>query len=161
MELINILELNYTMRYSEAVINIDLLDELEPLLAVNAAETGIEGAEFSINKLVYIRAASLEGYVGFTVRDDEGTCVGYSGFAVSDHLYFPQYKVAQQDTLYLREDCRRGAVGIRLIKYSEKILKGKYEVNLILQNSTPKRDLSNLFKRLGYSESDRVFIKEL
>lgn len=148
------------MRYSEADITYELLEELEPLLKINAEETGIEG-EFNINKLVYIRAASLDSYVGFTVRNDEGECVGYSGFAVSEHLYFPQYTLAQQDTLYLREDYRKGMTGVRLIKYSEKILRGKYRVNLILQHSTPKRDLSGLFKRLGYSESDRVFIKEI
>jgi hypothetical protein len=148
------------MRYAEADITHELLVELEPLLKVNAEETGI-GGEFCLNKLVYIRAASLGSYVGFTVRNDSGECVGYSGFAVNEHLYLPQYTMAQQDTLYLREDYRKGMTGIRLIKYSEKILRGKYRVNLILQNSTPERDLSNLFKRLGYSERDRVFVKTL
>lgn len=148
------------MIYTEEKITIKLLDELEPLFKLNTRETGTD-ARFEINKLTYVKMAMVGAYVGISVRDMDGKCVGYAGYSVTDHLYHPDYRLGNQDTLYVHPDYRKGMVGVKLIKFSEKILKENYKVNLVIQHSTVRHDISRLLGRLGYNEADTTFIKEV
>jgi hypothetical protein len=145
----------------EEKITNSLLDEVEPLLEETAKETGSLRGEFKVNRLMYIRMSNLGVYVAITVRDSAGSIIGYAGYTVTPHLYYQQYTMAMQDAIHLSKSHRKGFTGVRLFKESERILKEDHNVNLIIQNSTQKIDLSNLFYRLGYKDSDRMFLKEL
>jgi len=145
----------------EEKITDKLLDEIEPLLEETAKETGDLNGEFKVNRLMYIRMSDIGVYAAITARDSKGSLVGYAGYTVSPHLYYQQYVMAMQDVIHVSKSHRKGFTGIRLFKESEKILKDNHNVNLIIQNSTQKIDLSNLFYRLGYRDSDRMFLKEL
>jgi L-amino acid N-acyltransferase YncA len=148
------------MRYSEEKITAALLEEASPLMEETVKETGPLQGKFEVNKMVYIKMSSMGLYRAYIARTEEGKLAGFLGMVVSEHLYFPEFNMAQQDVLHLGKEHRKGFVGIKLLKYSEKKLK-ELGVNVILQNSTNKKDISKLFLRLGYSPSDQVFIKEI
>lgn len=91
---------------------------------------------------------------------EEGELVGYAVYILGSHPHYKDIKIATQDLLYLHPDHRKGLAGVRFIKFQEKCLK-VMGIDRIFQSTKRSRDLSNLYERLGYRETDIMFSKEL
>ena len=85
--------------------------------------------------------------------------VGYQTYTVHRHHHY-NIMAATQNVLFLHPDHRKGTAGIRFIKFAERCLSGM-GVELIMQHTKRMKDLSRLFGRLGYKETDMIMIKRL
>lgn len=86
--------------------------------------------------------------------------MGYCG-AISTFLpHKKDVKITEIDVIFLAKKYRKGLAGIKFIKFVEENEK-KRGVEVLLQHANVKRDLTNLFERIGYKKMDVSFYKEL
>ena len=81
--------------------------------------------------------------------------MGYSIFFITNHLHYKSTVYANNDLLYLHPDYRKGSMGLKLIKASEKFLKDK-KVDKILWHIKFNKDFRILLHRLGYVDEDVI-----
>lgn len=136
-----------------------LLEEIEPLLIEHEEELNVTSYPLAVNKMLYIKSNISGMNVAYTVRKDNDL-IGYICYWFFDNLHYGTYS-AQQDVLFISKPYRKGRTGIKLLKYSEDDLKNTHEVKMILQHTKKHKALDSLFEYLGYSESDKIYIKEL
>lgn len=137
----------------------DLVHEIFPLLDEHEKELNVSGAPLDPLYSRYVKADRLKALAMYTVRD-EGELVGYAIYWLQRHPHY-DLKVAYQDILFIRKDCRKGRVGIKLIKLSEKLLKKDHKCDMVLQHTKHHKSLSSLFEYLGYVEMEKVYSKKL
>ncbi len=144
----------------EEKITKELLEEALPLLEEHAKELNVLSVTLDPDYNAYLSAAEA-GYIAlYTTRDDEGKLIGYALYWVNMHPHY-SILVATQDVLFLHKDHRKGRLGIKLLKYSEKKLKEDYNVKVIVQHTKKHKALDSLFSYLGYTEAEAVYLKEI
>lgn len=132
----------------------DFFEVKEHLIQENYDETAPK--IFDINPDIYFYLAE-EPLVFIAVEDEK--IVGYSIFFIREHAHYQRY-VAYQDVMYIHPDHRKGMTGYKFIKYIEGQLKDT-EAEAILLCHSVLRDLSPIFKRLGYSPIEVTYAKEI
>jgi hypothetical protein len=80
---------------------------------------------------------------------EDSILVGYSVFILADHAHYKDMLVASNDVLFLREDKRKGSLGVRLVRESEARLHAK-GVTKILWHCKYGTVLGKLLKHMGY-----------
>lgn len=91
---------------------------------------------------------------------DGDTMVGYSLSFLLINLHYSALKYAHNDVLFLREDYRKGSVGVKLIAATEKAALA-LGARLMLWHVKPDTSAAKLFPRLGYRVQDIMFSKGL
>lgn len=148
-------------KFQEEEVTYDLFEEVLPLLEEHREEISIHGARLRPDIILYVKMYLAGRFKFYSARDEEtGIVVGYAAYWVNPHIHYMDYLTAQQDILFVSKEKRKGLLGVKLIKFSENQLE-ELGVNLILQHSKFHYDLSPLLKRLGYSECDKIFSKEI
>ncbi len=147
------------MVITEERVTLKLLEEVWPLLELHEEELNIWGRKLSPDKAMYIRSSALGTFAAYIARED-GKVIGYAAYWIVRHPHY-EIAVASQDILFLHKDYRKGLLGVRLIKESEKGLKEKHNVEIVTQFTKPHLPLDKLFVRLGYKEIEKVYGKEL
>jgi GNAT superfamily N-acetyltransferase len=94
-----------------------------------------------------------------TVRDND-ELIGYAIFIVQPHLHYMTCRTAFEDIYFLKKECRKGRVGIRLFQFAEDVLK-KDGVHRIIMHTKIHLDNSRLFEYLGYKHTDKLYTKIL
>lgn len=94
----------------------------------------------------------------FTARES-GDLVGYAAFFVAPHLHYADTLCATNDVLFLHPLYRRGATGIRLIRYCEDELK-KAGVGKLTWHIKHSLDWSPILMRMGYA-SEEVMVGKI
>lgn len=92
-----------------------------------------------------------------TVRDD-GKLIGYHFSLVRPHLHYKTSMTAYVDMYFLHPDYRGGLVGFKMFKFVEVVLKER-GVDRIYSGTKLHKDMGRLFERLGYNETERLFVK--
>lgn len=69
-------------------------------------------------------------------------------------------RMAQSDALYLAPAYRRGFTGVRLLQAAECALVAKGVKN-IMQTCTVKKDFGVILRRMGYTNTETVYRKEV
>lgn len=136
----------------------DVVDEIGNLAAAHCDEVFPIHFDLDIQKDGYVEAAKSGIIRAFTLRR-HGRLVGYSIFLVGKHPHFG-IKTATQDAIYILPEYRRGQVGRFFIQSCDISMKEE-GIKLVFQHTLIKKDLSKLFKSLGYSEVQKTFMKEL
>lgn len=99
-----------------------------------------------------------------TARCDTGLAtaklVGYAVYFVQDYAHVQGLRMAQSDAIYLAPKYRKGFTGLRLLQAAESALLA-LGVKNIMQTCTTKRDFSCLLRRMGYTNSETVYRKEI
>jgi hypothetical protein len=95
----------------------------------------------------------------FVILNDDDEIKGYSIFRITEHPHHQLKLVGYQDVTYIHPDYRKGIVGLKFYKYIEKEL--SEEVHALIISHTFKKDLSPLFKRMGYNPLEISYIKEI
>jgi len=111
-----------------------------------------------IDHIAYTRA-NRTGELALFVPRVEGKAVGYLFYWIVNDVNHLSIS-AQQAGIFLKDE-HRGRAAIEMIKYAEKVLKEKYEVNYIVHISTKRRDIGPLFKYLKYEEAETLYVKEI
>jgi GNAT superfamily N-acetyltransferase len=136
----------------------EILDELKPLHAEHWKETEKYRHGLQLNPdYGYMIDREQQGrFMLFTVRQDEllvGNCMMY--LSKSTHT---QKWVAEEDTIFILPEYRKGRLGVRLIRYVDDVLRnmGISEIRVTTKtvNST-----ENLMKRLGYTHTGNQLTK--
>lgn len=92
-----------------------------------------------------------------TVRDDQ-KLVGYHFSLVRPHLHYKTSMTAYVDMYFLHPDYRGGMAGFKMFKFVETALKER-GVDRIYSGTKLHKDMGKLFERLGYNETERLFVK--
>jgi len=137
----------------------DIVEELKPLHAAHYVETEIHRAGVPLNP-DYEGAIARERAgraVQFTVRKD-GELVGHllMYLLLSTHTQTP---VAEEDTLFLREDHRGGFLVMKLLRYAETVLVQLQGNLMIRANSKLANRADVLMKRMQYKPFAIQFFK--
>ena len=138
--------------------NREFADEIEELQHLHAREVDQLRFPTKINHIAYIMASNRGQLATIAVRD-EGKLVGYIGFIVGEDWNTEAY-VAKEAGMYLKKEYRKGRTAIKMIKFSEKVLKEK-GVDAVLMMSSAEKKVGPLYEYLKYREVETSYIKEL
>ncbi len=136
----------------------DCLEELKPLHIAHWMETENyrQGLPFNPNYERYKTFAEVGFYRLFTARDN-GKVVGNIGMYVTQSMH-TQTKIAQEDTLFLLPEARRGFTASKFIRFVESVLvsEGVEEINITIKRTNA---MDVLMRRLGYTHAANLFTK--
>lgn len=90
----------------------------------------------------------------------EGVLVGYSVFLLRRSSHYKSTSAALNDVIYVHPRCRRGSLGLRLIRETESRLKAMGVVK-ITWHAKPQTQLADLLVRLGYVLDELMLAKVL
>jgi len=139
----------------------DIWEELFPLLINHWEEVEdpfIKEKEVPAPKLE--RYDSLEQknmFIIITARD-EGKLIGYCGFYLYSHMHYPDQLYAMNDVIFVLPLHRVKNIGVRLMKYAEKYVKG-LGANCILWEVRDFRNFSPILLRMGYHKQGTVYMQ--
>jgi GNAT superfamily N-acetyltransferase len=139
----------------------DVADDVEGLLQLHYDEVALhrDAVPLDPNWARYAMTEEAGQLAIFTARD-AGRVVGYSVFFVSPHMHYDSTLTAVNDVLFLHPAYRKGACGIRLIKFSEQELKAQ-GVKRVLWHIKFNKDFSAILHRLGYADEEKIVGKML
>lgn len=106
------------------------------------------------------RQAELAGTLRIYTARVIGVLIGYAVYFVGPALHYKTVKLAQQATLFLAPEQRRGTLGWRFIRWSEEQLRME-GVRIISQHVKKRRDFGSVLERHGYELQDYVYTKRL
>ena len=146
------------MEIREEIYTLEFADEVDAVIYENLEENKVVYADTDWKHMTYIREHRAGSLVVVVARD-KGKAVG---FLMHWIMQSPNHNVlqAQQAGIVVDKEHRTGFTGLKMIKKMEKILK-KRGVDVMVLGSTPKLDISPLFKRLGFQEAETVYFKEI
>jgi len=93
-----------------------------------------------------------------TMRDDEGTLVGYHVTLIRPHLHYHSSLTGFTDVFFIHPDHRKGTAALKLFRFVERQLALR-SVERMYATCKLSLDLKPLFTRLGWDEIERVFCK--
>ena len=107
----------------------------------------------------YMEIEKLGMFHGFTARKD-GKLIGYATYTTMPMLHHLTTKAAVCDLLYITPEHRGGWLGVKLLKFSESVLKDR-GADLLIMNIKTKHDFGAMLKRLGYEHTEVQYSKHL
>jgi GNAT superfamily N-acetyltransferase len=138
----------------------DVLEELKPVHAAHWQETERyrHGIALNPDYNYMINAERTGRFMLFTVRNDDGlvgNCMMY--LSRSTHT---QRWVAEEDTIFILPEYRKGRLGVRLIRYVEDVLRNMVVTEIRVTVKTVN-DVGRLLTHLGYNHTGNQLTKIL
>lgn len=99
-----------------------------------------------------------QGQMSLLVARCEGQMIGYHLTIVRAHLHYRQSLSGYTDMYFIHPEHRKGMVGVRLFKEAEKALRAR-GVQRMFTGTKLSLDMSRIFERLGWKETERLFSK--
>jgi GNAT superfamily N-acetyltransferase len=135
----------------------ELRPRIKVLLELNHQESGVFG-KLDPDYPKY-EACCDAGLLLSVIAEDDGLCVGYGVFFLTDSIHSGE-RVAKNNTIYLLPEYRKGGAGTGLIKFCEQEAKNRGAVLMFLELPNT-RPMSVLSRRLGYANITQTFKKSL
>jgi GNAT superfamily N-acetyltransferase len=98
------------------------------------------------------------------VAESEGKLQGMVGGTLFEWYFNPRYKSGQEIFWYVSPEYRGTTVGIRLLKEMERQAKAKGASSWIMISEAHMGnhdDMDKLYRKLGYSDHETAYIKDL
>lgn len=148
--------------YGDAVINVeflkDCLEEIKPVHAQHWAETESyrHGITLDPNYEYMCNAEAQGRFMLFTVRV-AGRLVGNCMMYLSKSTHTQKW-VAEEDTIFILPEYRKGRLGVRLIRYVEDVLvnMGVTEIRVTVKTVN---EVGRLLQHLGYVHTGNQLTK--
>ena len=105
-------------------------------------------------------ALAKENLLQCTTCRKDGVLIGYMFFILSYNLHYRTMLMATEDLYFLKKEERKGLVGIKLFKFTEKHLKS-LNVNRVIVSTKVHLDNSRLFEYLKYKFIEKTYSKLL
>lgn len=107
-------------------------------------------------------AMEATGQLHVTTVRAAGTMIGYSVVIVRPHLHYRTLLCGYFDLYWLEPTCRGGFAwtGLKMFREVERALAAR-GVKKLFTGTKRAHDASAIFKRLGWSESERLWIKRI
>jgi len=138
----------------------NVLDEIKPIHAQHWAETESyrHGLEMNPDYDYMVNAENHGRFILFTVRVN-GAMVGNCMMYLSRSTHTQKW-VAEEDTIYILPEYRKGRLGVRLIRYVEYVLAnmGVTEIRVTVKTVN---DVGRLLQHLGYNHTGNQLTKIL
>ena len=142
---------------------VQIRDEAIPLLEENWKEIGhFEGIPMDVNFPAVEAMDAADALRLYSARSkDDGSLLGYAGFAVSYSIGAKTFREAEELGVYLAKSCRRGRIAMRLIQYAEEELKkdGVYMINYHAPVNNP--GFGSLLVKLGYRKAEEIYTRRV
>lgn len=148
--------------YSLAVERIeDVLHEIKPVHEVHWLETESYRHSIPLNAdYEYMINAERTGrFMLFTVRSPDHELVGNCMMYLTRSTHTRQW-IAEEDTIFVRLEHRKGRLGVKLIKYVESVLRGLGISEIRVTVKTVNR-AGDLLTALGYQHTANQLVKVL
>lgn len=136
--------------------------ELFPLLETHYGEISnhkAHGFELAPQVEIY-RAREQDGTLMMIIGRDAGEIVAYFVCFIAPGLHYRDCLTCSPDIFYVREDMRRGRVGVRMFQFVEKELKRR-GVALWFVGSKVAHDATALFRFLDFKPVETTYAKWL
>ena len=132
------------------------LEEAGILLLVTARRHAPEDAAASAP------AAAPSGYptANFGDPPQKGQLIGYVAYFLAPNLHYQHLLVAEADVFFLAPEHRQGTTGLRLIRAGERAALAAGATTLVQKVKTD-HDCGAIFKRMGYSHAENIWIKSV
>lgn len=139
----------------------DIIDELIPLNKSHWEEIAInqDKIELSVDYDKYI-ALDKAGILSVVTARDGDNLIGYCIDLVSNHLHYSNTVFAINDVVYILPIYRKASVGMRMIKFTEKVLID-IGAKVWYVHSKEHTPISSLLKRLGFNKIEENYGKYL
>lgn len=138
----------------------DVVEEIKPIHAQHWAETESyrHGLTLNPDYDYMINAENHGRFILFTVRVD-GAMVGNCMMYLSRSTHTQKW-VAEEDTIYILPEYRKGRLGVRLIQYVEDVLSnmGVTEIRVTVKTVN---EVGRLLQHLGYNHTGNQLTKIL
>jgi GNAT superfamily N-acetyltransferase len=152
------------IEYADNLIQVerieDVLHELKPVHAAHWQETERYRHGIALNPdYNYMINAERSGrFMLFTVRNQSGV-VGNCMMYLSRSTHTQRW-VAEEDTIFILPEYRKGRLGVRLIRYVEDVLRnmGVTEIRVTVKTVN---DVGRLLSHLGYNHTGNQLTKTL
>ncbi len=133
--------------------------EIEGLIDLHWQEVALFQKEIPLN-VMWDSYAAMEkaGSMHCMAVRELGRLVGYYIGFVKPHLHYADSLTFFTDVYFLLPEYRKGTAGIKLIKEMEQTLK-KRGVQRMIVSTKIHLDMSKILGRLGFDETERVFMK--
>jgi hypothetical protein len=139
----------------------DFCKEAEPLWLTHWAEIAQDQTIPLVPDYATYAALDAAGMLHVvTGRDAAGTLQAYAVYLVRPHLHYATTLHGLCDVYWLHPAHRRGLEGYRLFQHVEATLRQR-GVKKVITACKTYFDVSPLFTRLGYRETERVWTKVL
>lgn len=134
-------------------------DDAMWLFDLHWEEIALDKAKVPLNPDVdTFRVLEQAGLLLIVTARDGDKMVGYHVTIVRPHLHYKHSLTAYADMYFIHPDYRQGMTGVRLFKYLESVLRER-GVERIYQGTKIHKDMGRLFERLGYKETERLYVK--
>ena len=143
----------------------DYLADLGPLFVEQQAEIGEDraiGLPLAPSP-DYDRYEALDAIgmgLALGVFDDDDEIVGYSSNIIAQSMHYRNLVVCQNDAIYLHSAYRRGTLGLRLMRETERAARAR-GADMIVWQCKPQTSLHALLARSGYGLQDLVYTRSL
>ncbi len=137
----------------------EVRDEMEPLLVRHWEEIALhrDRIKLDIDWPTYHKLDAAR-MLNITTARDDGALIGYVCYVLVRNPHYKSQYVADCDIFWLDPDRRRGTLGMKLIRESERFVIAR-GVNQIVTRTKLHHDLGPLLERLGYEPIERVYTK--
>lgn len=144
----------------------DYLADLGPLFAEQQAEIGEDHAiglplvpDPDVERYALLDQSGMSLALGVFDEADE-QIVGYSNNLISESLHYRGVVICQNDAIYLRADHRRGTLGLRLMRETERVayVRG---ADLVVWQCKPDTPMHALLAKGRYALQDLVYTRAL
>ena len=136
----------------------DVLEEIKPLHAAHWSETETyrHGVQLNPDYAYMVNAERSGRFILFTVRH-EGLLVGNCMMYLSRSTHTQKW-VAEEDTIFILPEYRKGRLGVRLIRYVEDVLRnmGITEIRITVKTVNT---VAKLMMRMGYAHTGNQLTK--
>lgn len=108
---------------------------------------------------VYIQLEDNDALLSIGAFDGD-EIVGYSVNIISRNLHYADVVMCQNDVLFLKPDYRTGPNGLRLIRETERLAKGR-GCHMILWHAKSDTQFMAILRKLGYRVQDVIYSRGL
>ncbi len=145
--------------YREEFFTEAMIAELDPLTQLSWAESACSpDTPYNPDWDQYAALNEMDLIRLFTVRDDAGALVGYITFLVSTTLHSKDTVQALHDSLFILKAHRKGSTVEDLLAHCEDEFKSE-GVSMMIMTVMCHRDFSTLLKNIGYTQTEKTYIK--
>ncbi len=148
------------MKIQEEEFTPELYAEMAELIELHHEEVASCFGDLDIDLVTYFTLKDFGMFKIVCVRDNEGVMIGYMTFLIGTNLHRKNKIIGSQDAIFIHPDYRKGMLGIKLMKESEKVMKS-HGCNGMLVSSKDHVDIRVLYERLGFNPYEHTFYKEL
>lgn len=110
-----------------------------------------------VNREMY-EAMDAAGMLHITTAREAGELIGYAVYFLTPHPHYRALRTAEADVFFLAPEQRKGLTGPRLLRTAERVL-AERGANVIVQKVKTAHDCGAVFRRMGYSHTENVWMK--